>query len=199
MTREEAKAMLGETATEEQITALLNKFHSEQDDLRKQVETLESKVSTTEKANTELLGYKKKVEEIEKANMSEQEKLKLEKEELEKAKVETKKLTNSIKAKEILLDVGIEKETVDDLVASIVKDDEVSTIKSAELLASQFKTVKEKTEKQTKEELMNMDLTPNASNKQLKTDIKNWEDFEKLSLKEQNEFIKENPEIFEKL
>ena len=85
------------------------------------------------------------------------------------------------------------------MVASIVKDDEVSTIKSAELLASQFKTVKEKTEKQTKEELMNMDLTPNASNKQLKTDIKNWEDFEKLSLKEQNEFIKENPEIFEKL
>lgn len=199
MTREEAKAMLGETATEEQITALLNKFHIEQDDLRKQVETLENKVSTTEKANTELLGYKKKVEEIEKANMSEQEKLKLEKEELEKAKVETKKLTNSIKAKEILLDAGIEKETVDDLVASIVKDDEVSTIKSAELLASQFKTVKEKTEKQTKEELMNMDLTPNASNKQLKTDIKNWEDFEKLSLKEQNEFIKENPEIFEKL
>lgn len=58
MTREEAKKLLGESATEEQITALLEKFHQEQDDLKKQVTTLEADNKKLSNSNTELQEYK---------------------------------------------------------------------------------------------------------------------------------------------
>ena len=70
MTREEAKKLLGESATEEQITALLEKFHQEQDDLKKQVTTLEADNKKLSNSNTELQEYKTKYTELEKNNMT---------------------------------------------------------------------------------------------------------------------------------
>lgn len=199
MNREEVKKILGESATEEQISAVLNKFHTEQKGLTDQISNLQGQVTSLTSEKTELLGYKNKVEENERANLSKEEQLQLKEQELNKKIAQTDILQNSIKAKAILVGAGIGEVEANELVATIVKEDEKATIDGATLFANQFKNIKEVTAKQTREELSNLDLKPNASNIPPNSKTMTWEDFSKLSAKEQAEFAEKNPEEFEKL
>jgi len=199
MNREEVRKLLGENATEEQISAVLNKFHTEQKNLNEQVTTLQGQVNNLTTEKTELLGYKTKVEEIERANLSKEEQLQLKEQELNKKMAQADILQNSIKAKSILVGAGVGEEEADKLVASIVKEDEQATIDSATLFANQFNNIKEVTAKQTREELANLDLKPNPSNIPPNSKAMTWESFSKLSAKEQAEFAEKNPEEFAKL
>lgn len=200
MTREEAKKIIGENATDEQVTTLLNAFHNEHSALEKQVTSLEGQVTNLTSENTDLQNYKAQIEELEKAKLSEQEKLNLEKEEIAKMRKETATLLNSTKAKSILVGAGISDEEADKLVATIVKDDEATTLASANLLASQFNSLREATSKKTRDELANLNIKPTPSNLAPDaTKVSTWEDFSKLSAKEQEQFIKDHPEDFEKL
>jgi len=199
MNREEVRKLLGEGATEEQISAVLNKFHTEQKNLNEQVTTLQGQVNNLTTEKTELLGYKTRVEEIERANLSKEEQLQLKEEELNKKMAQADILQNSIKAKSILVGAGVSEEEADKLVASIVKADEQATIDSATLFANQFNNIKEVTAKQTREELANLDLKPNPSNIPPNSKAMTWESFSKLSAKEQAEFAEKNPEEFAKL
>ena len=199
MNREEVKKILGESATEEQISAVLNKFHTEQKGLTDQISNLQGQVTSLTSEKTELLGYKNKVEENEKANMTKEQLLEAKEKELAEEKRKTLIERNTIKAKSILVGTGIEETEADKLVASIVKEDEQATIDGATLFANQFKNIKEVTAKQTREELSNLDLKPNASNIPPNSKTMTWEDFSKLSAKEQAEFAEKNPEEFEKL
>ena len=199
MNREEVRKLLGENATEEQISAVLNKFHTEQKNLNEQVTTLQGQVNNLTTEKTELLGYKTRVEEIERANLSKEEQLQLKEQELNKKMAQADILQNSIKAKSILVGAGVGEEEADKLVASIVKEDEQATIDSATLFANQFNNIKEVTAKQTREELANLDLKPNPSNIPPNSKAMTWESFSKLSAKEQAEFAEKNPEEFAKL
>ena len=199
MNREEVRKLLGENATEEQISAVLNKFHTEQKNLNEQVTNLQGQVNNLTTEKTELLGYKTKVEEIERANLSKEEQLQLKEQELNKKMAQADILQNSIKAKSILVGAGVGEEEADKLVASIVKEDEQATIDSATLFANQFNNIKEVTAKQTREELANLDLKPNPSNIPPNSKAMTWENFSKLSAKEQAEFAEKNPEEFAKL
>jgi len=199
MNREEVRKLLGEGATEEQISAVLNKFHTEQKNLNEQVTTLQGQVNNLTTEKTELLGYKTRVEEIERANLSKEEQLQLKEEELNKKMAQADILQNSIKAKSILVGAGVSEEEADKLVASIVKADEQATIDSATLFANQFNNIKEVTAKQTREELANLDLKPNPSNIPPNSKAMTWVSFSKLSAKEQAEFAEKNPEEFAKL
>jgi len=199
MNREEVRKLLGENATEEQISAVLNKFHTEQKNLNEQVTTLQGQVNNLTTEKTELLGYKTKVEEIERANLSKEEQLQWKEQELNKKMAQADILQNSIKAKSILVGAGVGEEEADKLVASIVKEDEQATIDSATLFANQFNNIKEVTAKQTREELANLDLKPNPSNIPPNSKAMTWESFSKLSAKEQAEFAEKNPEEFAKL
>ena len=71
MTRDEVKKILGEGATEEQITNTLNALHNQTNALNKQLEDYKAK----ESKYSDYDDIKKQLEEINKANMSEQEKL----------------------------------------------------------------------------------------------------------------------------
>lgn len=199
MNREEVKKLLGEGATDAQISAVLDKFHSEQSSLKEQINTLQNKVTVVEQNNTELLGYKTKVEEIEKANMTKEQQIELERKQLAEKTKAISKLQNSIKAKSILIGVGIGEEEADGLVASIVKEDEQATLASAQLLANQFNSIKEATAKQTREELANLNVKPTPSNVKPTSNPMNWEQFSQLSQEEQAKFIEENPDEFSKL
>lgn len=199
MNREEVRKLLGEGATEEQVTAVLDKFHTEQKSLTTQISDLQGQVTNLTTEKTELLGYKTKLDEIEKSQLSEQEKIELAKKELAEEKRNTHMLNNSIKAKSILVGAGIGEKEAEELVASIVKEDEQATINSANLFVNQFNSIKENTAKQTKEELMNLDVKPGASNILPSQGNMTWEKFSKLSNEEQNKFIEENPEEFENL
>lgn len=195
MTREEAKKLLGESATEEQITALLEKFHQEQDDLKKQVTTLEADNKKLSNSNTELQEYKTKYTELEKNNMTKEQLLEAREKELVEKTKKTDLLNNSIKAKSILIGAGITEDRAEELVNSIVKEDEAATLASANLLAQSFKVTEENAIKKTKEELLTSNIKPNPSNI-MHDSTMTKENFFKLSQKEQNKFIQENPEAF---
>lgn len=199
MNREEVRKLLGEGATEEQISAVLNKFHTEQKGLTEQISNLQGQVTNLTTEKTELLGYKDQIAEIQKANMTKEQLIEAREKELATKIKSANLLTNSIKAKSILVGAGIGEEDADKLVASIVKEDEQATIDGATLFANQFNNIKESTAKQTREELANLNLKPSASNIPPNSNAMTWEDFSKLSESEQNKFAEENPEEFAKL
>lgn len=76
MNREDAKKLLGENATDEQVTTLLNAFHNEVKEKDDQITSLNDQIS---KNNTEIANLKKSDDElrqIKESQMTEQEKQK---------------------------------------------------------------------------------------------------------------------------
>ena len=188
MTRENVKEMLGEGATDEQISAVLNAFHSSIDAKEKEINSLNSKL---QKQN-DYDAIKNELEEIHKANMSEQEKLEEQKKEIAKNLHESKIIVNTAKAKEILAGLSLS----DEIINSLVRDDEETTITNANNLKTQIESLKSETDKKVREELANIDLKPSISNVPQDGGKMTWEKFEGLSLEEQNKFAEENPDEF---
>lgn len=198
MTREEARKILGENATEEQVTNLLNNFHVEESAKVKELQEQVTNLTTQNSKYSDYDSIKKQLDDINKANMTEQQKMEAAKKETEKNLLESRKIYNTAKAKEILSGLGLSDETI----SLVVSDDEAKTIANANKLKSEFDTTKETVAKQTKENLMNTDLKPSISNvpQQEKDDgLMTFEKFESMSAEEQNEWISKNPGELEKL
>lgn len=197
MTREEAKKILGEGATEEVITNFLDNYHIEESS---KVKDLENKINNLTQENSKYSDYdsiKKQLDDINKANMSEQEKLEQMKKEAETNLKNSRIIVNTAKAKEILAGLDLD----DDTISLVVSDDEMTTINRANNLKTKFDTMKESVAKQTTEALMSANLKPNISNVNQKTDdiIDSFEKFGKLSAEEQTKWMNEHPEEFSKL
>lgn len=192
MTRDEVKKILGENATEEQITNTLNALHNQTNALNKQIEDYKAK----ESKYSDYDDIKRQLEDINKANMSEQEKLQAQQEEAAKYLHEAKLIRNKAKVMEILAGKGFDEEIID----SIVGEDENLSVAKAQKLVERLDTVIADTKKKTEEELANLNVKPNLSNVNPNNDgAMNWEKFSKLSQEEQNKFAEENPEEFAKL
>lgn len=191
MNRDEARKILGEGATEEQITNLLNNFHNMEKAKNDEIATLKAQ-------NDKYSDYdaiKSKLNEIEKANMTEQEKLEQMKKETEMNLKNSRIIVNTAKAKDILVGLDLD----DDTIAMLVSDDEAKTINNATKLKEKFDTLKANVEKQTKESLVVADLTPSISNVNQNEGAMTLDKFNDLSAEEQNKFIEEHPEEFAKL
>lgn len=202
MKREEAKKLLGENATDEQVTALLNSVHTELEAKDSQIQKLTTELSNSTTKIGELTGYEAELKKIKESQMSEQEKFEQQKAELQAKISATNKLSNSIKAKSILLNAGISSERAEALVNKFVKDDETETLDLANEFVNEINQVKELTAKQVKDDLSKLDVTPSGSNVQpTKTgnDIMTMEKFNSLSAVEQNKFVEEHPDEFAKL
>ena len=196
MNREEARKILGEGATEEQITNLLNSWHIQES---AKVKELETQVNDLTQQNTKYSDYdeiKNKLDEINKANMTEQEKLEQMKKEAETNLKNSRIIVNTAKAKEILAGLDLD----DDLIKLVVSDDETRTIDSANKLKAKFDSQKDIVAKQTKETLMSADLKPSISNVNPNEDgIMTLDKFSGLSAEEQNKWIEEHPQEFQNL
>lgn len=196
MNREMARKILGEGATEEQITNLLNNYHVEES---AKVKELESKVTNLSEQNSKYSDYeeiKAKLDEINKANMSEQEKLEQMKQETEKNLKDSRMIVNTAKAKEILAGFDLD----DDIISLVVSDDANKTIASANKLKSKFESQKELVAKETKETLINVDLKPDITNVSQKDDgVMTFKKFSELSASEQEKWISENPNELQNL
>ena len=189
MTREEAKKILGEEATEEQITNLLDNYHV-QDSAK--VKELESQLNGLKEENLKHSDYdaiKKQLDDINKANMSEQEKLEAQKKEIETNLKQSRIIVNTAKAKEILAGLDFD----DDDIAMLVSDDETKTINNANKLKSKFDSLKDLVAKQTKESLASADLKPTISNVNQNENVMTLEKFGNMSAEEQNKWLTENP------
>ena len=179
--------------TEEQVTEILNGFHESSKGLQKELADIKAQNVTYANDNATM---KTRLEEIDKANMSEQEKLEQMKKETLKNLSDSKKILNSAKAKEILTETGISGEELDKVVNSIVSEDEKLTIENANNIATIYKNIKEQTIKKTKEDLLNMNLKPNYSNKDSNNGIMTRDEFNKLSYNEQKKLKDERPEEY---
>ena len=195
MTRDEARKILGEEATEEQITNLLNNFHIQESNKVKELENQINSLTATANKYSDYDEIKKQLDDINKANMSEQEKLEQMKKETETNLKNSRIIVNTAKAKEILAGLDLD----DDTISLVVSDDETTTINRANNLKNKFDTMRDTVAKKTKEELSNLDISPTITNVEQKDEAMNWEKFQSLSADEQNKLIEENPDILDKL
>lgn len=196
MNREEARKILGEGATEEQITNLLNSWHIQES---AKVKELETQLNDLEKQNSKYSDYdsiKQQLDDINKANMTEQEKLEQMKKEAEANLKNSRIIVNTAKAKEILTGLDLD----DELISLVVSDNADKTIANANKLKAKFDSQKDIVAKQTKETLINVDLKPTISNVNQNDDgIMTFEKFGALSAAEQEKWINEHPNEFENL
>lgn len=196
MSREEAKKILGEDATEQQITNFLNVIHlnnSKMEELR--VENEANKIAR-EEASRKAKEYEEQLATIEKEKMSDVEKLELAKKEAEENLANSRRILSKAKAQEILSTVGI---TDEDIIKTVVSEDLDSTVANAQILANKFKFIQDETVKKTKEELANIDVKPNPTNVPQNDNQMTWEKFTALSVEEQSKFEQEHPDEFAKL
>jgi len=189
MNREEARKILGENATEEQVTNLLNNFHIQESS---KVKELEKQISSLNEQNSKYSDYdaiKSQLDEINKAKMTDQEKLEQMKKETEQNLKNSRIIVNTAKAKEILAGLDFD----DDDIAMLVSDDADKTINNANKLKAKFDSLKENVAKETKESLINLDLKPSMSNVNQNENIMTLDKFSDLSVQEQQEWLSQNP------
>lgn len=190
MSREDAKKILGENATDEQVSSLLNVFHASEKTLKEEIAQKNEEL----KKYSDYDSIKSQLDEINKSKMSEQEKLEQDKQEIAKNLKESKLIVNTAKAKEILAGCNVN----DTLLKSLVNEDETTTISNATELLNSFNALKDEVAKKTKEDLTNLNLKPNMNNS-TNDDVMTFDKFRTLSTEEQNKFAEEHPEEFEKL
>lgn len=199
MDRTQAKALLGENATEEQITSLLNAYHAKVKEATDLSVKLQAENAELKEKNVQLSDYEKQINELKKSQMTETEKIEAQKKELSAQLANAKILTNTIKAKSVLIGAGISEERADILVKSIVKEDEASTLSSASEFVNEFNSIKEMTKKQVTEAMANLDVKPNGSNVPPNSDTMTWEKFQRMSVADQSKFAEEHPDEFANL
>lgn len=198
MKREEVKQILGEGATEEQISAVLNMYHSQKTELDKANSEISKYKNSYEEAVKESNSYKSELDKINEANLTKEEQLaKREKEIAEKEK-QTNLIHNKAMVKEKLAGLNLDAETLNSLVDTIATSDMEKSLSSADVYVNTFNSMKESTIKSTKEELITLDVKPPASNNP-NNDAMTWDKFRTLSVEEQNKFQQEHPEEFKNL
>jgi len=138
---------------------------------------------------------KKQLDDINKANMSEQEKLEAQKKEIEKNLKESRITVARAKAKEVLAGEGL----TDDQIEDLVSDDLDATISRANRWKETINAIKDATAKVTTENLTKIDLTPTMTNVNQNDDAMTFEKFNKLTAEEQNKWALEHPTEFENL
>lgn len=191
MKRDDIKNILGEGASEEQITNLLNAFHNSSKEAKNKIEELNNKLNQF----SDYDDIKKQLDEINKANMTEQEKLEAQKKEIENNLKTSRIIVNTAKAKEILAGEVIDEQ----LIASLVSDNLDDTIAKANMFKNTLTNLKDSVEKQTRESLATANLKPSITNVNQGEDAMTFDKFAQLSAEAQEKFIAEHPDEFDKL
>ena len=195
MTREEARKILGEGATEEQINNLLTNYHVDESS---KIKELEAKINTLKNDNSKYSDYdeiKKQLDDINKANMTEQEKLEEMKKEIEKNLKDSRITKNEAIARKILAETNIS----ENLLARLIDEDEQTTINNANEYLNSYNSIKDEVAKKTKEDLTTLNINPSISNVNQNENAMTFDKFRTLSVDEQNKFAEEHPEEFENL
>ena len=183
--------LLAKGYTEEQVTDLLNMYHTQNSEISNLNKQLESK----NEIETKYTALQKQLDDINKANMSEQEKFEQMKKETEQNLANSKKIYNKAKAKEILAGYDIE----DDIINSFVTEDETATINGVNLFKTRLDTIIADTTKKVQDNIASIDVRPNASNNPNQDAAMTFEKFSQLSAEEQEKFVTEHPQEFQNL
>ena len=190
MTRDEAKKILGENATEEVITNFLNNYHIDESNKIKELQNQVNSLNEQSKKYGDYDAIKKQLDDINKANMSEQEKIEAMRKETELNLKNSRITVSRAKAKEILAGENISDEEIEDLIS----DDLDKTIARVNRWKALIDNIKSNTEKMTTEKLTNVDLKPTMTNvNQNENATMTFEKFADMSTEDQNKWLAENP------
>lgn len=184
MKREE---LIAKGYTEEQVTDILDMYHEQE----KVVKDANAKLT---ESKTLAQSLQNQLDEINKANMSEQEKMETMRKETEKNYAESRKVYNKAKVKEVLAGYEVE----DELIDSLVTDDETTSLTSANMLKTRLDTIIANTTKKVQDNIASLDVKPNASNVPQDAGM-TFDKFADLSAAEQERFIVEHPNEYQEL
>lgn len=191
ISREEIKKQLGEGATEAQISAMLDLLHNSEKNLKEEKNNLQSQLDKL----SDYDDMKQKLAKIEDEKLTEQEKLQKDKDEIAKNLKESRIVKNKAKVMTVLAGLDIDEELID----SLVSEDETISINKANKLKTKIDTLSTEIEKKTKENLTQLNIKPSVNDKNLDTNAMTFDKFRNLSQEEQNKFAQEHPQEFENL
>lgn len=191
ISREEIKKQLGEGATEAQISAMLDLLHNSEKNLKEEKNNLQSQLDKL----SDYDDMKQKLAKIEDEKLTEQERLQKEKEEIAKNLKESRIVKNKAKVMTVLAGLDIDEELID----SLVSEDETISINKANKLKTKIDTLSTEIEKKTKENLTQLNIKPSVNDKNLDANVMTFDKFRNLSQEEQNKFAQEHPQEFENL
>lgn len=193
MNREKARQILGESASEEQITNFLNEWHNSKKEESKQYEAQLNELQEKINQYSDYNDIKAKLDEINKASMSEQEKLEEQKKEIANNLSNSRKIYNKAKAMEILAGENVDEKIID----SLVTDNLENTLATINALKTNLTTIKDSVANKTKESLSTLNTTPTISN--VPQESMTMEKFFSMSAEEQEKFVNEHPDEFNNL
>ena len=191
ISREEIKKQLGEGATEAQISAMLDLLHNSEKNLKEEKNNLQSQLDKL----SDYDDMKQKLAKIEDEKLTEQERLQKDKEEIAKNLKESRIVKNKAKVMTVLAGLDIDEELID----SLVSEDETISINKANKLKTKIDTLSTEIEKKTKENLTQLNIKPSVNDKNLDANVMTFDKFRSLSQEEQNKFAQEHPQEFENL
>ena len=174
--------------TEEQVDEILGIYH--QND--KRVKDLERQIEQDNAFKVKAQELEKQLNDINEANLSEQEKLAKKEAEIETRLSNARKIENTAKAREILAGYDVD----DELISRLVSDNIDDTINMANLFKSKIDTVKTSVANETREKLANADVKPTPTNISQDDGIMTLEKLKAMSMTEQLMFKRENPDIY---
>ena len=131
-------------------------------------------------------------------NLTKEEQLAKREEAIAKREQETNLIYNRAIVKDKFAGLGLDSKELDSLVESIATGDETKSLATADIFVNTFNSMRESTIKSTKEELINTNVKPVASNN-TDSNVMTWDKFKALSQDEQTKFQKEHPTEFANL
>lgn len=198
MKRDEVKQILGEGATEEQISAVLNMYHAQQAKLDKANSEADKYKNSYEEAIKTSDSYKSELDKINEANLTKEEQLAKREKEIALREEATNLIHNKAMVKEKLASLNLDSETLNSLVETITTGDQAKSLASADVYVNTFNSMRASTIQSTKEELINADAKPIPSNAP-NSDVMTWDKFRTLSQEEKTKFQTEHPQEFANL
>ncbi len=202
MTREKAteylKGMLGQEPTKEQIDDLLKNVNKEDQEQQKQIEDLTKQVETLTNEKAKYGDYddiKKQLDDINKAKMTEQEKIDELKKKTEENYKKSQLTVNKALVREKLSNLNLDSKKLDELVDSMATDDEKTTLNRTDLYIETITSIKESTIKETKDDLLKVDVQPNIKDSVTEVTKKMGD----LSYNEKLELKRNKPQEYELL
>ena len=189
MDREKARQILGEGATEEVITNFLNNYHLEESAKVKDLESQITNLAQTNSKHSDYDAIKKELDDMKKANMTEQEKFEAMKKATEENYRISKMAVARARAKEILAGENLSDDDIEDFVS----DDVDKTVAKATRWKNNINNIKSNIEKTTTEKLTNVDLKPTISNVNPNEAAMTADRFDNLSAEEQAKWLEQNP------
>ena len=196
MKREE---LIAKGYTEEQATELLNLFHSENNEMKTNNAKLQNDLNIANNTIAELNKVQVAFNEMQQAQMTDQQKVEAMRAEAEKNLAESRKIVSKAQAKTIFAEIG----GIDDAILdTLVSEDLTKTEANAKALVDLIKSRDEATAKKTKEDLANLNVLPNPSNVNggNKGDSQmTKEEFSKLTREEKTKIFKEDKALWDKM